>query len=768
MMGVSSGKIYISTIVTAATVAVTWTLVQWNRNVSRDSTEEEKNPLSSLSSSLDPTQDMNDITNATEVSTAQTCLKSFPPMTEIELDISKNHEDILTLQTPNTISICYASVTGTCTTFAQDLYTTLQNLSTAKSNPCTVQLCTVDQIDWWEELLSPPPSHTSEETLTSVLLPPIVLFILPTWTQGTLPEPYSVLLTSIYDILNDWRVAPQPLRHKESSTSSSSLKDHPFKIKHPSTLRIACFGIGSSAYNSETFCKPAKDVFSSFMKLGAHSLILRHGTISSSSSSGTVVGMGDVEMGNHADRAYQDWKVQVVKHIQQFFDVYTTSSTSESVSDLVIRGVGRSTKIEHHPSVPSSSSSSCCGSKNSSSTTNDCATNKNDSTSCSCKDMSSSSSSTRTTTTATNATKKEEGKYNHDCHSTSPNMLQQEEKHDNENNDDDDNGLDAIYENDEEDDMEEENEAEILDLEDIGDLIQASTRTTRNDGKEMEHEPKEMLTSKQAAALKKEGYRIIGTHSAVKLCRWTKHQLRGRGGCYKHTFYGITSYQCMEATPSLACANKCVFCWRHHKNPVGKEWKWKTDDPYFIVDQAIQLHISMIREAKGIPGVVPERWREAHTVRHCALSLVGEPIMYPRINELLGELHRRCISTFLVTNGQHPHAIETVIPVTQLYVSVDASTPETLEAIDRPLFSDAWDRLCSSLTSLKNRGQRTVARLTVVKGWNSDEIEGYAKLIALGHCSFVEVRMIVLCFFSLLDTTHHSNSFLFIVSTDDG
>ena len=183
-----------------------------------------------------------------------------------------------------------------------------------------------------------------------------------------------------------------------------------------------------------------------------------------------------------------------------------------------------------------------------------------------------------------------------------------------------------------------------------------------------------------------------------------------------------------------------MFCWRHHKNPVGKEWRWKTDDPYFIVDQAIQMHISMIKETKGIPGVLPERWREAHTVRHCALSLVGEPIMYPRINELLGELHRRSISTYLVTNGQHPQAIETVCPVTQLYVSVDASTPETLEAIDRPLFSDAWDRLCSSLKSLRNRGQRTVARLTVVKGWNSDEIEGYAKLIALGHCSFVEVR----------------------------
>ena len=58
------------------------------------------------------------------------------------------------------------------------------------------------------------------------------------------------------------------------------------------------------------------------------------------------------------------------------------------------------------------------------------------------------------------------------------------------------------------------------------------------------------------------GYRVVGSHSGVKLCRWTKSMLRGRGGCYKHTFYGIESHRCMETTPSLACANKCVFCWR--------------------------------------------------------------------------------------------------------------------------------------------------------------------------------------------------------------
>ena len=47
------------------------------------------------------------------------------------------------------------------------------------------------------------------------------------------------------------------------------------------------------------------------------------------------------------------------------------------------------------------------------------------------------------------------------------------------------------------------------------------------------------------------------------VCHVLKAMMRGRGGCYKHTFYGIESHRCMEATPSLACANKCVFCWRY-------------------------------------------------------------------------------------------------------------------------------------------------------------------------------------------------------------
>jgi len=303
-----------------------------------------------------------------------------------------------------------------------------------------------------------------------------------------------------------------------------------------------------------------------------------------------------------------------------------------------------------------------------------------------------------------------------------------------------------VSNDDEEEEEEEKAEPEVTDMEDLGTTMESTENQNGEGGVGIKtSEPKEMVTPQQAKSLKKEGYRLIGTHSAVKLCRWTKHQLRGRGGCYKHTFYGITSYQCMEATPSLACANKCVFCWRHHKNPVGKTWRWKTDDPYYIVAEAVKEHVKMIKETKGIPGVNMARWQEAHTVRHCALSLVGEPVMYPRINEFLEDLHRREISTFLVTNGQHPAAIKSLIPITQLYVSVDAPTPETLIEIDRPLFSDAWERLQEALTLLKDKGQRTVARLTVVKGWNSDEIAGYAKLIALGKVSLVETKGVTFC-----------------------
>ncbi|KAF8409964.1 hypothetical protein HHK36_002483 [Tetracentron sinense] len=298
----------------------------------------------------------------------------------------------------------------------------------------------------------------------------------------------------------------------------------------------------------------------------------------------------------------------------------------------------------------------------------------------------------------------------------------------------------------EEDDVEENGlESGIVDLEDIAGKGPSRKSMTVSATNGKVNGEKEMVTPVIRTSLEKQGYKIIGSHSGVKLCRWTKSQLRGRGGCYKHSFYGIESHRCMETTPSLACANKCVFCWRHHTNPVGKSWTWKMDDPIEIVNTAIDLHTKMIKEMKGVPGVKPERLSEGLSPRHCALSLVGEPIMYPEINTLVDELHRRRISTFLVTNAQFPEKITMLKPITQLYVSVDAATKDSLKAIDRPLFGDFWERFVDSLKALQEKEQRTVYRLTLVKGWNTEDIDAYSNLFNIGKPDFVEIKGVTYC-----------------------
>ncbi|KAL2869167.1 flavodoxin and radical SAM domain protein [Aspergillus lucknowensis] len=271
----------------------------------------------------------------------------------------------------------------------------------------------------------------------------------------------------------------------------------------------------------------------------------------------------------------------------------------------------------------------------------------------------------------------------------------------------------------------------------------ATSQATRPTEKEMV--PK---TSPTYAALTKQGYTIVGSHSGVKICRWTKSALRGRGSCYKFSFYGIRSHLCMEATPSLSCSNKCVFCWRHGTNPVGTTWRWKVDSPDMIFDGVKEGHYKKIKMMRGVPGVRAERFAEAMRIRHCALSLVGEPIFYPHINRFIDLLHSEHISSFLVCNAQHPDQLETLHRVTQLYVSIDASNRDSLRKIDRPLHRDFWERFqrCLDILREKRHVQRTVFRLTLVKGFNiDDEVVGYANLVEKALPCFIEIKGVTYC-----------------------
>jgi tRNA wybutosine-synthesizing protein 1 len=263
-------------------------------------------------------------------------------------------------------------------------------------------------------------------------------------------------------------------------------------------------------------------------------------------------------------------------------------------------------------------------------------------------------------------------------------------------------------------------------------------------------QPKPMVpvNSPTYKSLTKQGYKIVGTHSGVKVCRWTKSALRGRGSCYKHSFYGIASHLCMEATPSLSCSNKCIFCWRHGTNPVGTTWRWEVNEPEIIFQGMKEGHYRMVKSMRGVPGVRSERFAEAMKIRHCALSLVGEPIFYPHINRLLDMLHQEHISSFLVCNAQHPDHLERLGKVTQLYVSIDASNKESLKRIDRPLHRDFWERFirCMDIIRARRFEQRTVFRLTLVKGFNiEDEAEGYADLVEQALPGFVEIKGVTYC-----------------------
>ena len=251
-----------------------------------------------------------------------------------------------------------------------------------------------------------------------------------------------------------------------------------------------------------------------------------------------------------------------------------------------------------------------------------------------------------------------------------------------------------------------------------------------------------MITERYQGEMTKQNYKIVGSHSAVKTCRWMLNSLRGRGGCYKHSFYGISSHQCMEATPAVACANRCTFCWRSDSHPVSMKWKFYVDSPEEILNGMLNAHSSLVKQLKGA-DVDPVAFKEASgPPKHAALSLVGEPVWYPNINELVDMLHKKRISTFLVTNGQFPDSLRDLKPITQLYLSIDAADRDTLKSIDRPLFADYWERLNECLTILRERSstQRTVCRLTLLKGKNMTNVAGYAELIKKASPGFVEVK----------------------------
>ena len=264
-----------------------------------------------------------------------------------------------------------------------------------------------------------------------------------------------------------------------------------------------------------------------------------------------------------------------------------------------------------------------------------------------------------------------------------------------------------------------------------------------------------MVPENILSLLEKQHYSVVGEHSAVQICRWTKKSLRDEGVCYKEQFYGIKSHLCCQMTPAVMwCDNKCLHCWRAIEHTLGNKIKGKIDSPSEIIDGCILaqrkllggFNIDKNSKKKQLSKANQKKYLEAQEPMQFAISLSGEPTIYEKVGDLIVELRRRGKTSFLVTNGLHPEKLKELkdknqLP-TQLYVSVNAHNEELYNKFHRSSMKNAWKKLNESLDLLKDLKCRTIFRMNLVKNLNMNEehIKEYSEMIKKTKPMFVEIK----------------------------
>lgn len=237
-----------------------------------------------------------------------------------------------------------------------------------------------------------------------------------------------------------------------------------------------------------------------------------------------------------------------------------------------------------------------------------------------------------------------------------------------------------------------------------------------------------------------QGYKLVGSNFGVKGCHWLKSKLLYGKACYKEKFYGIRSHRCLQMTPTVdVCNCQCLYCWRFHGM---KDYpKASKEEPREILDRLIEAQREIVSGFKGDERCREEMWEEARTPMHVAISLSGEPTLYPGLSDFIGECRRRRMTTFLVTNGTNPKALERLeyLP-TQLYVTVAAPNRGIFERLCLPRSGGLWNNVLETLDLLSSLDTRKVIRHTLVANWNFGWESEYVKLIRRAEPDFVEAK----------------------------
>ena len=270
-------------------------------------------------------------------------------------------------------------------------------------------------------------------------------------------------------------------------------------------------------------------------------------------------------------------------------------------------------------------------------------------------------------------------------------------------------------------------------------------------GEVVENDQENLIQIKPAIAaqLKKAKYGVAD-HSTVELCHWTKKSFKHEGSCYKHQFYGILTHRCMEFSPAgMYCENRCVYCWRPMEfYDAMKMEPEQVAEPEQILRKLMGERKKLIDGFYGDSRNDNQRLDESLLPTHYAISLSGEPTMYPKLPELIKYLKslEATKSIFLVTNGQEPDMIqklqdEDALP-TQLYLSTNAADYESFIKINKPKYDDSWERWNRTLDMLKDLDTRTVLRITLIRNYNDQKemIPAFADMFRKASPHFIEIK----------------------------
>lgn len=175
----------------------------------------------------------------------------------------------------------------------------------------------------------------------------------------------------------------------------------------------------------------------------------------------------------------------------------------------------------------------------------------------------------------------------------------------------------------------------------------------------------------------------------------------------------------------------------------SNSFKW--DSPEKVAEGILREQERIASGYKGNPKTSIKKFNEAMTPLHVAISLTGEPTMYPYLGELIRIFHQKGLTTFLVTNGTNPTALSRLSPLpTQLYISMVAPNKENYLKTCVPVSASLWQNYLSSLKLMGQKriqkGTRTVLRMTLVRSLNYCCVEDYASQIKLAKPMFVEVK----------------------------